>query len=117
MSTDETGGMYVVSTHALYRLDAKRRGAKRGTPKRHVARGVRPWQPTKPGNLSQGSGTTPTLIGKKWVAINDNADPKTQVVVYDRRRAAGPEREHCTSRSSPPAPARPTTAWSRPAGR
>lgn len=25
MSTDETGGMYVVSTHALYRLDAPRR--------------------------------------------------------------------------------------------
>jgi len=96
VSTDETGGMYVVSTHALYRLDAKRRGAKRGTPKitwREVYdRGSR----TKPGNLSQGSGTTPTLIGKKWVAINDNADPKTQVVVYDRRRAAGPEREHCS---------------------
>ena len=96
VSTDETGGMYVVSTHALYRLDAKRRGAGRGTPKitwREVYdRGSR----TKPGNLSQGSGTTPTLIGKKWVAINDNADPKTQVVVYDRRRAAGPEREHCS---------------------
>jgi len=96
VSTDETGGMYVVSTHALYRLDAKRRGAQRGTPKitwREVYdRGSR----TKPGNLSQGSGTTPTLIGKKWVAINDNADPKTQVVIYDRRRAAGPEREHCS---------------------
>lgn len=96
VSTDETGGMYVVSTHALYRLDAKRRGAKRGTPKVTWREVYDRGSQTKPGNLSQGSGTTPTLIGKKWVAINDNADPRTQVVVYDRRRAAGPEREHCS---------------------
>ena len=96
VATDETGGMYVVSTHALYRLDARRKGPGAGTP--HVIwrqvydRGTR----TKPGNLSQGSGTTPTLVGKKWVAINDNADPRTQVIVYDRRRRVRPEeRLHC----------------------
>ncbi len=96
VSTDETGGMYVVSTHALYRLDARRKGPAKGTP--HVVwrqaydRGSR----TKPGNLSQGSGTTPTLVGKKWVAINDNAEPRTQVVVYDRRRHVRDDRRlHC----------------------
>jgi len=96
VSTDETGGMYVVSTHALYRLDARRHGARKGTP--HVTwratydRGSR----TKPGNLSQGSGTTPTLLGKRWVAINDNADPRTRIVVLDRRRhVRGRDRLHC----------------------
>jgi hypothetical protein len=96
VSTDETGGMYVVSTHALYRLDARRKGPAKDTP--HVTwrqaydRGSR----TKPGNLSQGSGTTPTLIGKKWVAINDNADPRTRIVVLDRRRhVRADRRQHC----------------------
>jgi hypothetical protein len=96
VSTDETGGVYVVSTHALYRLDARRRGRAAGTPRitwrQTYDRGSR----TKPGNLSQGSGTTPTLIGKRWVAINDNADPRTQVVVYDRRRhVRADRRQHC----------------------
>jgi len=96
VSTDETGGMYVVSTHALYRLDARRKGKATGTPRitwRQVYdRGSR----TKPGNLSQGSGTTPTLVGKKWVAINDNADPRTRVVVYDRRKHVRADRRlHC----------------------
>jgi hypothetical protein len=97
VSTDETGGMYVVSTHALYRLDARRKGRAAGTPhvtwRQEYDRGSR----TKPGNLSQGSGTTPTLVGKRWVAINDNADPRTRVVVYDRRRHVPANRRlHCT---------------------
>ena len=95
VSTDETGGMYVVSTHALYRLDANGAGVPQVTWREAYDRGSR----TKPGNLSQGSGTTPTLLGDRWVAINDNADPKTQVLVYDRRAGAefdsGPDRLHC----------------------
>lgn len=96
VATDETGGMYVVSTHALYRLDAPVRGRRAGAPavtwRQVYDRGSR----TKPGNLSQGSGTTPTLVGERWVAINDNADPRTQVVVYDRRRGVpAAERRHC----------------------
>ena len=35
--------------------------------------------------MSSGSGTTPTVMGKQWVAITDNADPM-QVVVYRRAR-------------------------------
>ena len=37
----------------------------------------------KPGQSDAGSGTTPTLMGKGWVAITDNADPM-DVVVYRR---------------------------------
>ncbi|HET9422417.1 MAG TPA: hypothetical protein VFO49_14855 [Nocardioides sp.] len=90
VSTDETGGMYVVSTHALYRLDADTAGVPQVTWREAYDRGTR----TKPGNLSQGSGTTPTLLGDRWVAINDNADPKTQVLVYDRREGVS-DRLHC----------------------
>ena len=90
VATDETGGMYVVSTHALYRLDAAGDGTPEVTWRETYDRGTR----LKPGNLSQGSGTTPTLLGDKWVAINDNADPKTQVLVYDRRTGVV-DRLHC----------------------
>ena len=71
----------------------------------------------KPGQSDAGSGTTPTLMGNGWVAITDNADPMN-VVVYRRARgcegamAAGRRRRRGWSalrRSSPRAPARPTT--------
>jgi hypothetical protein len=91
VATDETGGMYVVSTHALYRLDATAAGAPEVTWREVYDRGTR----LKPGNLSQGSGTTPTLLGDRWVAINDNADPQTNVLVYDRREGVT-SRLHCT---------------------
>ncbi len=91
VSTDETGGMYVVSTHALYRLDATAAGTPKITWREAYDRGVR----LKPGNLSQGSGTTATLLGKQWVAINDNADPQTNILVYDRRKGVK-KRLHCT---------------------
>jgi hypothetical protein len=90
VSTDETGGMYVVSTHALYRLDADADGTPAVTWREAYDRGSR----LKPGNLSQGSGTTPTLLGDRWIAINDNADPQTEVVVYDRRAGVS-DRLHC----------------------
>jgi hypothetical protein len=91
VATDETGGMYVVSTHALYRLDATAAGLPKVTWRETYDRGTR----LKPGNLSQGSGTTPTLLGKRWVAINDNADPQTNILVFDRRKKAT-DRLHCT---------------------
>ncbi len=91
VATDETGGMYLVSTHALYRLDATAGGVPEVTWREVYDRGTR----LKPGNLSQGSGTTPTLLGDRWVAINDNADPKTNVLVYDRREGVT-NRLHCT---------------------
>ena len=87
VSADETGGVYPVSTHAAYRLDADRRGRPRVTWRRTYDRGTT----KKPGMLSQGSGTSPTLLGQRWVAIADNAEPRTRILVYDRRTGA----RHC----------------------
>jgi hypothetical protein len=77
-TVDDDGGVYVVTDGAMYRLDA-RRGRIRTT-WRHAYRnaGVQ-----KPGQLTTGSGTTPTLMGRRYVAITDNADPMN-VVVYRR---------------------------------
>jgi hypothetical protein len=76
----EDGGVYVVTDGAMYRLDA-RGGRIRITWRRAYRNaGVH-----KPGQLTTGSGTTPTLMGRRYVAITDNADPMN-VVVY--RRAA-----------------------------
>src|SRR6266550_2030263 len=79
-AVDETGGVFIVSDHALYRFAA---GAMREpvvTWREEYARGAR----LKPGQTNFGSGTTPTLMGTRWVAITDNADPQMHVVVYWR---------------------------------
>ena len=72
--------VYIVSEKALYRFEA----APNGSP-------VIEWRKVydndgeqKPGQVSAGSGTTPTLHGDGWVSITDNADPM-HVVVYRRR--------------------------------
>ncbi|TYL49705.1 hypothetical protein FXB39_12060 [Nocardioides sp. BGMRC 2183] len=91
VSGDETDGIYVVTTHALYRLDADRGDRPAVTWRQRYDRGGT----TKPGMLSQGSGTTPTLIGKRWVVIADNAEPRTRIVAFDRRRGVQ-HRRHCT---------------------
>ncbi|WP_206051092.1 hypothetical protein [Nocardioides speluncae] len=86
LSTDDTGGVYVVSDHALYRFDADGpSGAPAISWRQPYDRGSR----QKPGQLSQGSGTTPTLIGTDLVAITDNADPRMNVRVFERGRSSG----------------------------
>jgi len=91
VSTDETGGVYFVSTHRSYRLDA----AADGTPEITWAIPYDRGTTKKPGMLSQGSGTSPTLIGERWIAIADNAEPQSHVLVYDRRKGVA-DREHCS---------------------
>jgi hypothetical protein len=87
---DESGGVFIVSTHALYRFDADA-GRPMITWRKAYDRGSQ----LKPGQVSQGSGTTPTLLGGAGsrgggaIAITDNADPRMRVLVY-RRGAAGP---------------------------
>jgi outer membrane protein assembly factor BamB len=87
---DESGGVFVVSTSALYRFDV-RRGRPSVTWRQPYDAGTR----VKPGQVSQGSGTTPTLIGSSsapgggWIAITDNADPRMHVLVF-RRGKRGP---------------------------
>jgi len=70
-------GVYIVSDHALYRFNLNdeitmdwRVEYDRGTRR-------------KPGMLSQGSGTTPTITDK-FVVIGDNADPKMRMNIYHR---------------------------------
>ena len=77
-----SGGVFIVSDHQLYRFDAASDGTPTVTWQEAYDRGVR----VKPGQITQGSGTTPTLMGKQFVTIADNADPRMHVLVY--RRAA-----------------------------
>jgi len=85
-AVDDSGGVYIVSDHAFYRFDADEEGAPQVTWRAEYDRGTR----LKTGQASQGSGTTPTVIGKRYVAITDNADPRMNVLVYQRNgRSAG----------------------------
>ncbi len=91
-SMDESGGVFVVSTHALYRYDVSN-ARPSVTWRQTYDRGTR----VKDGQVSQGSGTTPTLVGSASspgggsIAITDNADPQMNVVVF-RRGKSGPGR-------------------------
>ncbi len=77
IAADRTG-VYVVTTEALYKVSLRNRQP-----------AVR-WQVTydngsgkKPGQLSAGSGTTPTVLPSGLVAITDNAEPRMHVGFYD----------------------------------
>ncbi len=82
-AVDETGGVFIVSDHALYRFAAGPNGEPTVRWREEYDRGTR----LKPGQTNFGSGTTPTLVGKRWVAITDNADPRMHVLVYWRAAA------------------------------
>ena len=86
-AVDDSGGIYIVSDHALYRFDAGPDAAPTITWRVEYDRGTR----LKTGQASQGSGTTPTVIDDRYVAITDNADPRMHVLVYDRTREDGGE--------------------------
>ncbi len=78
-SVDEDGGVYIVSDRALYRFEAKGNGQpEEAWRSRYANTGEQ-----KPGQVDDGSGTTPTVMGDELVAITDNADPM-QVDVYER---------------------------------
>jgi hypothetical protein len=78
---DETGGVFIVTDKAQYRFDATRAGAPKVSwrvPYDNI--GVQ-----KPGQFDAGSGTTPTLMGRRYLSIADNAT-RMQVVVIRRAR-------------------------------
>ncbi len=79
LAVGRDGGVYAVTVDALYRLGVD--GARRPTVRWRTPydRGTR----TKPGQLSRGSGTTPTILPGGLVAITDNAEPRMRVQVYD----------------------------------
>jgi hypothetical protein len=80
LAVDDEGGVYVVTDHALYRFDARAGGIDTTWRVGYDNVGV-----IKPGQSDAGSGTTPTIMGRNYVAITDNADPMQVVVV--RRQA------------------------------
>src|SRR5437867_5508241 len=71
-AVDETGGVFIVSDHALYRFAAGAGGVPLVTWREPYDRGTR----LKPGQVNFGSGTTPTSMGRHWVAITANADAR-----------------------------------------
>ena len=92
-AVDERGGVYIVTDAALYRFQAPRRGGVRTIWRRRYPNiGT-----VKPGQTQAGSGTTPTLMGKRLVAITDNADPMA-VRVYRRARDPRGRRLVCRQR-------------------
>jgi hypothetical protein len=88
-AVDEQGGVYIVTDAALYRFEARRGQVKTIWRARYANIGV-----AKPGQSEKGSGTTPTLMGKKLVSITDNADPM-DVLVFKRARKVKGKRRVC----------------------
>lgn len=74
-------GVYVVTGAALYRLTAGPSGPPREVWRTEYDTG----SARKPGQTSRASGTTPTLFADWGVAITDNAEPRMNVLVADRR--------------------------------
>jgi hypothetical protein len=89
-SVDETGGVFIVSDGALYRFDA----APDGTPKVTWRETYENSGVQKPGQVSPGSGTTPTLMANGLVSITDNAE-QLHVAVYRRARMVSGPRFVC----------------------
>ncbi len=86
-AVDDSGGVFVVTDVAQYRFDARRSGAPKVSWRRRYDNvGVK-----KPGQFDAGSGTTPTIMGKKYLSITDNAD-RMQVVVMRRAKRLPPGR-------------------------
>jgi hypothetical protein len=89
-AVDPRGGVYIASDKAMYRFDAGRSGVPRVSWRaRYKNIGT-----VKPGQVDAGTGTTPTLMGRRYVAITDNADPMN-VVVYRRARRVRGRRVVC----------------------
>ena len=74
-------GVAIVTTHALYLFDTGDSGAPEMLWREEYDRGTS----VKPGQLTQGSGSTPTFFGPdgdKYLAIVDNADVQENLLVY-----------------------------------
>jgi hypothetical protein len=86
------GGAFVVTSEQLLRLHIDRSGRPAVVWSEGYDRGVR----QKPGQTSRSSGTTPTvMLGGRYVAVADNAEPRMNVVVFDARPAVRGRRLVC----------------------
>ncbi len=89
-AVDDSGGVFVVTDRAQYRFDAGRAGRPRISWRvRYDNVGIK-----KPGQFDAGSGTTPTLMGRRYLSIADNADPMQVVVLRRARRLRRGQRRH-----------------------
>ncbi len=76
-ATDQYGGVYIATNHRLYRFGAGEGGVPRVVwSVRYPNSGE-----SKPGQVDNGTGTTPTIMPGGYVNITDNADPM-DVMVY-----------------------------------
>lgn len=91
LAADQDGGVYVVTTRALYRMDVGPSHEPTVTWSAAYPNGGT----TKPGQVSAGSGTTPTVMSGGLVAITDNAEPRMNVVVYRTAKRPDGRREVC----------------------
>ena len=48
------------------------------------------------GSINQGSGTTPTLLGDRYITVTDNADERINLLVYRRQPDFNGQRLICT---------------------
>jgi len=78
ISADDTG-VYLVTTEAFSKVALDDSGSPSVLWQTAYDRG----DGTKPGQLSAGSGTTPTVLPSGLVAITDNAEPQMHVQFYD----------------------------------
>ena len=88
----DASAVYIVSDHAQYAFAAGADDVPKELWRHPYDRGTG----RKIGSINQGSGTTPTLLGTRWLTFADNADGRINLVVV--RRGAlkpGEPREIC----------------------
>ena len=84
--------VYIVTDHATYALTAGEQDKPKVLWSEQYDRGTK----KKVGAINQGSGTTPTLIGERYIAVTDNADERINMLVYRRQPAFNGDRLICT---------------------
>ena len=87
----DADGAYIASDHAMYMFELDGAGVPQQVWRETYDRGTT----VKVGQINQGTGTTPTLLGNDLVAIADNAT-QMNVVVMDRRATPAGPRTICT---------------------
>ncbi len=90
MSVDEKS-LYIVSDHALYSM--KRDADDKPSIVWREAYDL--GSSHKVGSINQGSGTTPTLMGERYITITDNADEQINLLVFNRLPEAEGQRLLC----------------------
>lgn len=85
-------GIYIVSDFAMYRFYPDTDGTPEVGWRELYDRG----SGRKVGSINQGSGTTPTLLGDRYVTITDNADERINLLVYRREQDYAGKRLVCS---------------------